>query len=132
MNWFQRLFGYEAPLSIVEKVVYKTVVLDGPQAPRLSEKEARDSITALAAHPGFIELTRRMYLQHQVLKTKLCYEKQTSTRNVHFLQAGIYWSNWLRQEVARATTKVNDKTVDPFEEELLAFQAIDAQIERVG
>jgi hypothetical protein len=113
---------------------YKVVELSTAQ--RLpngkSDKELQESVATLNSHPGFIWLTQRLDVMNAALKAKLAQERHTDLKDVQFLQAGIYWSNWLRQEVALATRAPHNKPLDAYDEELKAFQEIDALIERVG
>jgi hypothetical protein len=115
------------------KVVYKVVEVPTPRTHlQGGEKEVRESIYTLAAHPGFVALTSRLSLQCAALKTKLNHERHADMRAVDFLQAGVYWSNWLMLELQRATTKMPERKLDAMEEEVAAFREIDAQLERVG
>lgn len=96
------------------------------------DKEIREVVQTLAAHAGFIWLTDRLNIMNAALKTKLNGERHADLRSVDFLQAGIYWSHWLQQECARATTKMPERAVDAMAEEEAAFREIDAAIERIG
>jgi hypothetical protein len=72
-------------------------------------------------------------VQNAALKGRLDHSFHKDLREVDILQAGVFWSNWLRSELERATVGApQGRQVDPMEEELAAFRAIDAQIERVG
>jgi len=117
--------------SFKPKTTYKVVELDKRLSVK-ADKEVAESVATLSAHPGFVYLTQRLDTQNAALKAKLVFEKHTNMDAVTFLQAGIYWSNWLKLEIQRATTKAPERAVDPFDEELAAFKEIDAQIERVG
>lgn len=97
-----------------------------------TDKEIQESVATLQAHPGFIYLMQRLDIQNAALKAKLVGERHDNLSAVQFLQAGIFWSNWLRQEIARATARPIDRTKDAYEEELEAFKEIDSLLERVG
>jgi hypothetical protein len=111
-------------------VVYKVVELPNPR-PMFSEKESREALVTLSAHPGFTVLTQRLAAQNALLRSKLVSEHHKDMRSVDFLQAGVYWSNWLTQELTRVTTKQEVLYKDAMDEELEAFRAIDATIERI-
>lgn len=115
-----------------EEPRYKIVEVPEVRPSLKRDTELQESIATLASHPGFQAILNRLALQSAQLKTKLNFERHADMRAIDFLQAGIYWSNWLAQELRRATTKVPERRVDPFQEELNAFREIDAQIERVG
>jgi hypothetical protein len=113
--------------------VYKIVEVDSPRTPlQVEDEELRASIATLSGHPGFAHLLKKLALQNAALGSKLKYERHTTLDEVNFLQAGVYWSNWLQAELKRATTKMTQRRVDPMQEELDAFKQLDAQIERVG
>jgi len=114
-----------------EPVQYKIVELT-KRGPQSNEEGIKESVATLASHPGFVWLIKRLELQRSALKSKLDLEKHETLREVDFLQAGIYWAGWLQQETARMTTKLPQRKLDPFEEELVAFRELDSAIERVG
>lgn len=113
------------------QIKYQIVETSAPRI-TMSEKDARDAISTLSSHPGFVVLTQRLAAQNALLRSKLSADHHTTMREVDFLQAGIYWSNWLAQECQRSSTKMPERRTDAMEEELDAFRAIDAAIERVG
>lgn len=129
MKLFKWLPMYDVPKSAPQ---YKIVELSEPRLSSQRDKELQESIATLAAHPGFQAVLNRLSLQTAQLKAKLAYERHTDMRAIDFLQAGIYWSNWLAQELKRATTKLPERRLDPMTEELDAFREIDRLIERVG
>lgn len=125
MNWFKQLLTPVVKYKIVEVPGNRTHLKGG-------DKEIREAIQTLSAHAGFIALTDRLNTMNSMLKSKLNAERHPDLRQVDFLQAGIYWSNWLKQEVARSTTKMPERPVDPLAEEEQAFRELDAALERVG
>ena len=127
MNWLKKLLQPEVIVKyqIVEVPENRTHLKGG-------DKELREVISTLSAHAGFIALTDRLNTMNFMLKTKLNGERHADLRAVDFLQAGIYWSHWLQQEVARSTTKMPERPVDAMDEEIQAFRQIDAAIERIG
>jgi len=119
--WFTRLFR---PRPLVLEVEQRPpVVLDDA---------VRESVRALAWHPGFQYLRDKLRLQRAVLEAQLHGARQESLREVEFLQSGVYWIAWLESQIrrevgipARAPAKVTDE-----EEELI--EAVRASIESVG
>lgn len=120
--------------NLVPKVVYKIVEVESPRTPLQGgdSEEMRGSIATLSSHPGFQYLQKKLALQHAALRSKLDFERHTSLAEVDFLQAGLFWSAWLDNEIKRTTVKYTAQRVDPMDEELQAFREIDTQIERVG
>ena len=114
------------------KPEYRVVELSTPRANAPNQAVEADAIATLASHPGFVALQRRLGLFNQSLRTKLISERHTDLASVNFLQAGVYWSGWLDEELKRATTKFTQPHHKVFDEELEAFKALDAQLERVG
>lgn len=123
-NWLKNLFKQRVVYRIVELPALRTPLEEGP--------EILASVATLSAHPGFIHLLQRLALQNAALKTQLNYVQQRDLRQVDFLQAGIFWSNWLQMEVDRATKRPTRIPKDVMDEEMAAFQELDRNIERVG
>jgi hypothetical protein len=127
MNWFTKLFQPEVIVKyrIVELPEIRTHLKGG-------DKEIREVISTLSSHAGFIYLTDRLNRMNAAIDSKLKSERHADMRAVDFLQAGIYWTQWLQGEVARATQgKQPERSIDPMQEELDAFKEIDAAIERI-
>lgn len=116
----------------VEKIVYKVVeVKDRPI--QEWDKETKDAISTLPAHPGFLAVMNRLSLQRQMLNTKLSASYHKELREVDFLQSGLYWLNYIQNTVEQATKVRNaPKQLDAYDEEREAFERINAAIERVG
>jgi len=140
---FRKLFQGTNPASpdlasqvpeFVPYIKYKIVEVDSPRTPLEGgeTEEMQASIATLAYHPGFQYLLKRLALQNAALKSKLTYERHKTLDEVNFFQAGVYWSGWLLTELKRTTVKVVSRKIDPVDEELAAFKAIDSQLERVG
>jgi hypothetical protein len=132
IEWLHRTKKVEPQPPQPPQPTYKVVELPSRFTVK-GDDEMKESVATLSSHPGFIFLTQKLAAQGAALKSKLSFEKHENMEAVTFLQAGIYWSNWLAQEVSRSTTKTTaTKLLDPFDEELAAFKEIDAQIERIG
>lgn len=131
MGYFTDMFRIKP--EVKEVVKYKIVEVPSNRTQlKGGDKELREAIQTLSAHAGFIALTDRLNTMNAMLKTKLNAERHPDLRQVDFLQAGIYWSHWLQQEVARSTTKMPERPIDPLAEEEAAFREIDLAMERVG
>lgn len=114
-------------------IVYKIVEVAKPRPTFRWDQNTKDAVSTLTAHPGFVALTDKLSLINSQLKTKCYSSVHKELREVDFLQAGIFWSNWLREQIEQATVRGSVKQyVDPMAEELEAFKLLDAQIERVG
>lgn len=122
MSWFSKSVPVE----------YKIVEVSSPRANLKRDKETGESIATLSSHPGFVALLNRLLLQNQFLKSKLDNERHSDMREVDFLQSGIYWSNWLQQEVNREVMRMTRPSYTATDEEDEALGAIDSHIERVG
>jgi hypothetical protein len=119
--------------EVVEKIVYRVVELPESRTHlKGGEKETREMIATLSSNPAFTALTQRLGTMNAALRSRLVGEHHADMRAVDFLQAGVYWSNWLQMEVQRATIKMPERSADAMQDELEAFQAIDSAIERVG
>lgn len=130
---FEKIKGLFSRQSVVEVVTkYKVVELDEPRGSDEEDEVMKESIATLNSHPGFLHLVKKLGRQRAYLRSKLAFEKHSDLREVDFLQAGIFWCNWLNTEIKRATIKLPPRKLDAMEEELRAFREIDAQIERVG
>lgn len=49
-----------------------------------------------------------------------------------FVQGGVFWTGWLERELERLTAAPAPREITPDEQEIVAFQQIDALLERVG
>lgn len=124
-NWLRGLF--------TPKVIYKVVEVKAPRPSYRWDQNTKDAVSTLAAHPGFVALTDRLALAKAQLETTIKQTRHKDLQTVEFLQSGVFWSEWLQDQVSKATTKGSTKTyLDPYEEELKAFKELDARIERVG
>lgn len=125
---FTRLKQLFAP-----RVVYKIVEVKAPRPTYRWDENTRDSVATLSAHPGFVALIERLGVTKAQLESKNNTQWKKDLREADFLQAGIFWCNWLQDQVAKSTVKGSlHKYVDPMAEELAAFKELDARIERVG
>ncbi len=115
------------------KVIYKIVEVAKPRPFYRWDQNTKDSIGTLSSHPGFVALTERLALTKAQLESTLKQTMHKDLRQVDFLQSGLFWSQWLQEQVEKSTTKGSVRTfLDPYEEELKAFKELDSRIERVG
>lgn len=115
------------------RVIYKIVEVKAPRPSFRWDKHTQDAVSTLVAHPGFVALIERLGITKAQLETKNNTQWKKDLREADFLQAGIFWCNWLKEQVDKATFKGSQPTyVDPLAEEQAAFEILDAQIERVG
>lgn len=125
------IFGKQPKPEPQHRIEYRVVELE-KRAPVEDTKETRQQVASLQYHVGFLALLDKLNLTRAALKARLEQAKHEKMEDVIFLQAGLYWSHWLKQEVDRAGAIPNSVAVDPFEEELKAFRELDALVERVG
>jgi hypothetical protein len=119
--------------EVVKEVIqYKVIEVPPRTVSPAEDKEMRESVATLSSHPGWVHQMKKLDYLQSALKHKLNHEKQSTLEEVQFLQAGIYWAGWLRQEQTRATTKLMPQQQDPMQDELEAFKLLDNMIERVG
>jgi len=115
------------------RVVYKIVEIKAPRPTFRWDENTQDAVSTLTAHPGFIALTERLAITKAQLESKNNTQWKKDLREADFIQAGIYWSGWLLEQVSKATLKGSSrKYIDPLQEEQEAFEKLNAQIERVG
>lgn len=124
----KRIKSFFAP-----RIIYKIVEVKAPRPAYTWDQNTRDAVSTLSAHPGFIAITDRLALTKAQLESTNNRSVKKDLREADFLQAGIFWSGWLQEQVEKATTRGSSrKFVDPYDEELAAFRELDARIERVG
>lgn len=78
----------------------------GARVPGL-DKDSAQAVASLQGHPGFLYLLAKLKFQNEVLKSTLQSRRHENIREVEFLQSGIAWTNWLRDQLEGA---VNFKT----------------------
>jgi len=116
----------------VETIKYKIVEVDKPRPHLAWDKEARETVLSLQHHPGFVILTDRLSNQAALLKAQLENTRFASKEDFEFVQSGIFWCKWLKQQVAAATTRASQTAVDAAKEDEEAFKELQASLIRVG
>lgn len=137
MSWhlwlYKKLFAPPVPEVVyVDQPVYRVVEVPAGRTPRKWTKETRDSVATLMHHPGFLALVERLALQRSMLESKLAREYRKDLRENDWLQAGVFWLDYISTVMDQATATPRTAQRDAMEEELEAFKAIDATIERIG
>jgi|SRR5690242_15366887 len=118
-------------LGLSPVVKYRIVEVQAPRTQVGWDKEMRETVATLSAHPGFVALLDRLKLQSSFLKSKLVGAEHKEMKDVIFLQAGIYWSDWLQQQIATATKRVVQTYKDATQEDEEAIKELSGLIERV-
>ena len=108
----------------IERPRAQTQALDGP--------ELREGLRALAGNPFFKAITARLRTQRYALESRLKEARFDKIEDVSFVQSGVFWTGWLEREIARLTAEPQKPELTPEQQELEAFQAIDALLVRVG
>jgi hypothetical protein len=124
-NLFKWLWG-------TPEVQYKIVEVKAPRNAQKWSKETKDAVSTLQYHPGFIAVMERFELHRQMLISKLATEFHKDQREADYIQAGVYWLGYGQALVSGAGAAPTRSVVDPMQEELEAFRAIDETIERIG
>lgn len=131
-----KLLGLE-PVTVTVEVpveVIKYKIVEVKERKNIEwDKNTKDAVATLTSHPGFIALMDKLALQRQSLQSRNNTQVKKDLREADWLQAGIHWLGYVAEFVDKNTNlKVQPRQMDAYEEELRAFQEIDAQIERVG
>lgn len=117
-----------------KKLVEKYTIVEVPQPkPQPPDPEAAKSMLTLAEHPGFLYLVNKLKLQRHLLESKLKNDRHAKLGDVEFLQSGIFWTNWLEQQVNEQVYQARAPKAVPatnYEEEL--FRKVQDQLEVVG
>lgn len=114
-------------------IKYQVVEVDKPRELAHTDLETRKSVASLALHPGFRYLLAKLKTQKKFLEGQLISTPHTSIRDVHQLQAGIFWCGWLDSQLKYETALSEPKLpVSATQEELDAFAQVNAQLEIVG
>lgn len=115
------------------RVDYRIVEVKAPRPIVRWDNTTKETISTLNSHPGFVALMEKLSLTKAQLESKNNTQWKKDLREADFLQSGIFWCNWLQDEVNKSTSRGSIKQyIDPMQEELEAFQKLDANIERVG
>jgi hypothetical protein len=130
MSFLDRFFPL--PNRVEPEVKYQIIELPVVRPQLKGSKETRELLQTLASNPAFQILVNKLNYQNAALKSKLDFEHHADLRTVDVLQAGIYWTNWLQQEVNRAHIPEVAPELSIAEEDKLAFDQINSAIERVG
>lgn len=126
-TFFTKIVYVDKPREVIKVIEVK--------APRIGvkwSKETKAAVATLQSHPGFLAILDRLYLQKSLLETKNNSEFHKEMREVDHLQSGIFWLGFVQQLVHKATDMPLPGPRDAMQEELEAFQELDAKIERVG
>ena len=67
----------------------------------LSDPDAKLSAETLNSHPGFVYLLEKLRHQRGYFKSLLETQAISELRELAMLQAAVYWSGWLEQEVTK-------------------------------
>jgi hypothetical protein len=107
---------------IVKYPVYK--IIEAPKASPLPEltTELKESLRALQLHPGFQYLMMRLQLERATIRETLEKGYQIPEGGLRHLQAGVYYTGWLENEIKRLTSvpRGPERTATPDEERLFA------------
>lgn len=117
-----------------KKEVIKPILVEVEKVrPQLSaEKDIKEAVQTLAAHPGFQHLLAKLKLQRNYYQALLVNERHAKIEDVQFLQAAVYWSGWLESMLTQAVHKTPRPTSEPSPNEVAAFEQAMTALELVG
>lgn len=113
-------------------IVYKVVEVKVPRTAQKWSREIKEAVGTLPSHPGFVAIMDRVNLHKQMLEYKSSHEFHKDLRESDYLQAGVFWLEYLQRLIDEATKLPRAVPVDAYDEELEAFKLLDAKIERIG
>ena len=111
-------------------IQYKIVEVEKTKRLGHIDPEIHKSVASLSIHPGFRYLLKKLAVEQAMLEGEI---KSAPLKDVKSLQAGIYWAGWLdRQLKFESALAAPHTTVSPTQEEIDAFNQINAQLQVVG
>jgi len=121
MNWFSS----SRPAS-------KSYIIEVEKASSPPETpETIASVESLRGHGGFQWLLKKLRYQRARLQAELNGTRHEDLRAVDFLQSGMFWCNWLQQQLDFAHERYS-ATREALPTEDKFFEQIAAQLEYVG
>lgn len=94
--------------------------------------EIRESLKTLQFHPGFVYLQQKLKYEKAMLAKYLHEGFQLGEKELHHLQAGIYYLGYLEREIANAIRKGEATARAAANPEVEAFDRIVQTIEHIG
>jgi len=109
------------------------LVLELDQFTKLPELtgDLRESLKTLEYHPGFQYLLQRLQVDEASLVAQFKEGLGMSEIQLRYLQAGIYWTGWLKNELKSLTTKRSNARTPTFNE-IEEFNKINQNLQLVG
>jgi len=69
-------------------------------------RELRETLLTLNSHPGFSYLLERLKAQKAAFEAVLRTQKHEELKDVHFVQAAVYWAGWLQRQISELTGQI--------------------------
>jgi hypothetical protein len=116
------------------KTNYLVVEVERPR-PLTDLKKMKDgeaAVASLQGHPGFEYLLAKFRVQKALLERSLRSELHQDLNSVLRLQAGVFWSGWLEEQLTQAKNRQDRTAQTPAAEELKLFNEIQAALTKVG
>jgi|SRR5579859_682500 len=109
------------------------VEVDKPHGP-LPEmtNDLKESLKTLANQPAFQYLLQRLKLERAELQRQLEKGFQLNEQQLHFLQAGVYYTGWLEGQLAKLTFTPRAAQREPSLDEAALFEQHQASLEVIG
>jgi hypothetical protein len=115
------------------KEIHHYHIVEVPTGQKLPELtgDLRESIKALANHPGFVYLLARFRHQKSAMENALREGINLTETQLRYLQAGIFWSSAIEKDVASLSqTRMAPVPATDFEAD--DFTKVQSAIELVG
>lgn len=104
-------WGKEVPIAVVEYRIVET------EKARSYEEttDVLESVAALKHQPGFRHLLNKLQLQSDRLKHELTSERKSTVEEYQFLQSGVFWCDWLSNQLSNADARISFRKPTPSE-----------------
>lgn len=120
------------PWNRKPKVQYKIIEIERPRPLAQLDPEAEKTVITLQSHPGFLYLVNKLRLQRHALEMKLKHERHSNLNEVEWIQSGIFWCNWLEDQVNRMVNNQLPSSQTALPPEATAFEEVMKLTEIVG
>jgi hypothetical protein len=118
-------------LGLKPLVKYKIIEVPKGRTHKGWDKNTREAVASLSAHPGFIALMEKKAFQADVLNSELKNKRHADIRSADFIQSGIFWLTWDSQQVSKALYNTEPIYKNVEQEDMEAIKEIQSAFEKV-
>ena len=93
--------------------------------------DLRESLKALALHPGFVYLLQRFKFQKAAMETALREGMNLTETQLRYLQAGIFWAGQFDRDIA-TLTRDKAKSAPASTDQAAEFEKVRQSLEMIG